>query len=50
MVVEAHGNVLAATSFLQGLAAGELTVAELAYRDPAYEVLITASARKAAAP
>ena len=49
VVVEAHGNVLAATSFLQGLAAGELTVAELAYRDPAYEVLITASARKAAA-
>ena len=34
-----HGNVLAAISFLQGLAAGELERAELAYRDPAYEVM-----------
>jgi SAM-dependent methyltransferase len=47
VIVEAHGNVLAATAFLQGLAAEELTAEELAYRDPAYELLITARARKA---
>lgn len=44
--VEAHGNVLAATSFLQGLAAEELRQEELNYRDPAYETLITVRAVK----
>jgi glycosyltransferase involved in cell wall biosynthesis len=44
--VEAFGNVLAAGAFLQGLAAGELTHAELDARDPQYEVLITVRARK----
>ena len=47
VTVEAHGNVLAATAFLYGLAAGELRGTELAYRDPAYELLITARVRKA---
>lgn len=44
--VEAHGNVLAAVAFLHGLAAEELTEAELAHRDPDYEVLIAARAVK----
>jgi glycosyltransferase involved in cell wall biosynthesis len=38
--IEAHGNVLAAISFLHGLAAEELRQEELDYRDPSYEVLI----------
>jgi SAM-dependent methyltransferase len=42
--VESHGNVLAATAFLQGLAAFELTSRELGYNDPAYQVLITVRA------
>jgi hypothetical protein len=46
VVVEAHGNVLAATAFLHGLAAHELGMVELAYRDPAYELLVTARAQK----
>jgi GT2 family glycosyltransferase len=50
VAVGAHGNVLAATAFLQGLAAEELRPGELAHCDPAYEVLLTARARKAAAP
>jgi SAM-dependent methyltransferase len=36
-----YGNVLAATAFLQGLATQELTTAELDYRDPSYQMLIT---------
>jgi SAM-dependent methyltransferase len=44
--VEAHGNVLAAISFLHGLAAEELRRRELDTRDPAYEVLITLRAVK----
>lgn len=44
--VEAHGNVLAATSFLQGLAVDELSREELDYRDPSYDVLITVRAVK----
>jgi glycosyltransferase involved in cell wall biosynthesis/SAM-dependent methyltransferase len=39
--VEAHGNVLTSISFLHGLAAKELRRAELDYRDPAYELLVT---------
>lgn len=44
--VEAHGNVLAAIAFLEGISAQELTGAELDYRDPDYEVLITVRATK----
>ncbi|MBA2516776.1 MAG: methyltransferase domain-containing protein [Solirubrobacterales bacterium] len=44
--VEAAGNVLAAVSFLQGLAAGELRPHELDSRDPDYEMLITIRAVK----
>lgn len=46
VTVEAHGNVLVATSFLQGLASEELRQEELDYRDPAYETLITVRAVK----
>jgi SAM-dependent methyltransferase len=48
--IRSHGNVLAATSFLQGLAAQELTHEELDYRDPSYEVLITLRAIKPEVP
>jgi SAM-dependent methyltransferase len=41
MTIEYYGNVLAATAFLQGLATQELTTAELDYRDPCYQMLIT---------
>jgi SAM-dependent methyltransferase len=41
-----HGNVLAATSQLQGLAASELTPDELADTDTDYQVIITARAAK----
>jgi SAM-dependent methyltransferase len=44
--VEAHGNVLAAAAFLYGLAADELRQEELDYRDPLYQVSITARASK----
>lgn len=44
--VETKGNVLAATSFLQGLCAEELTPEELDYNDPAYQVLISVRAVK----
>ncbi len=44
--VEAFGNVLAAISFLQGLAVEELRQEELDYRDRQYEVIITARAVK----
>lgn len=44
--VEVYGNVLAATAYLQGLAAEELTGAELDHRDPDYELLIGVRARK----
>ena len=43
---EAHGNVLAATAFLYGLTAGELSQRELDDRDPDYELLITVRAVK----
>lgn len=39
--VRSHGNVLAACAFLYGLAAEELTEAQLAHRDPDYELLTT---------
>ena len=45
--VSSEGNVLAAVSFLQGLAAEELQPAELDQRDPDFEVIITVRAVKA---
>lgn len=47
--VEAFGNVMAAMSFLHGLAVEELTPEELDYREPGYDVTITVRAVKAAA-
>ncbi len=44
--VRAHGNVLAATAFLYGLAAEELQQEDLDHSDADYELLITARAAK----
>ena len=44
--VETYGNVLTATSFLQGIAAEELTKKELFKRDNDYQVTITIKAVK----
>jgi hypothetical protein len=44
--VTSHGNVLASTAFLQGIAAEELNSAELDHRDPLYPLLITVRAVK----
>jgi hypothetical protein len=44
--VRSYGNVLAAVSFLEGIAAEELERDELAYNDPDYQVLIVARAVK----
>jgi SAM-dependent methyltransferase len=44
--VEAFGNVLAATSFLYGLAEEELTREELDYHEPGYAVTIAVKASK----
>jgi glycosyltransferase involved in cell wall biosynthesis/ubiquinone/menaquinone biosynthesis C-methylase UbiE len=44
--VEAYGNVLSATAFLQGLAAEELNREELDHKDPQYPVTITVRAAK----
>ena len=46
VAVEAHGNVLAAVAFLEGLAAEELTPDELAEVDPLYPLLLTVRAVK----
>jgi SAM-dependent methyltransferase len=46
--VESHGNVLAAVSFLHGLAAEELRSAELDDHDPDYQLVITVRAEKPA--
>jgi len=46
--VEACGNPLAATAFLQGVAAEELTEAELDYVDAQFEMLIGVRAEKPA--
>jgi hypothetical protein len=45
---EVWGNVLAATAFLQGVAAEELRRRELEHLDPLFEVLIAVRARKPA--
>ena len=44
--VEAYGNVLACTAFLQGLAVEDLRHDELAHRDQRYEMLIAGRAIK----
>lgn len=44
--VEAHGNVLAAISFLHGVASEELRRKELDFSDPDYEILIALRAVK----
>jgi SAM-dependent methyltransferase len=44
--VEAHGNVLAAISFLHGLASEDLRRKELHFTDPDYEILIAIRAVK----
>jgi SAM-dependent methyltransferase len=46
--VDARGNVLAATAFVQGIAHQELTVAELDHYDPDYPVTVTLRAVKPA--
>jgi SAM-dependent methyltransferase len=50
LAVESHGNVLAAASFLYGLAAEELTQAEIDATDPRYPVIVAARAVKAEGP
>jgi hypothetical protein len=45
--VQAYGNALSATAYLYGLAAEELSPAELGHVDPHYEVMICALATKA---
>lgn len=45
--VAAHGNVLAATAFLQGLSAGELRPEELDRDDPQYPLVVTVRAERA---
>ena len=50
LAVESHGNVLAAASFLYGLAAEELTQAEIDASDPRYPVIVAARAIKAEGP
>jgi glycosyltransferase involved in cell wall biosynthesis/SAM-dependent methyltransferase len=45
--VESHGNVYAATAFLQGLAVEELKRAKLDVEDDSYPVVLTVRARKA---
>jgi hypothetical protein len=46
VTVEAHGNILAALTFLHGLAVEELRQEELDFHDPDYEVVITVRAVK----
>lgn len=46
VTVTSHGNVLAATAFLQGISVEELTPAELDHRDEDYQLLITVVAIK----
>jgi SAM-dependent methyltransferase len=47
LTIESRGNALSATAFIQGLAAEELTPAELDVTDPAYPVSIGLRAVKA---
>ena len=45
--VEAYGNVLASTAFLQGLCVGDLSRDELDHRDQRYQMLVAGRAVKA---
>ena len=45
--VEAFGNVLSSTAFLQGLCTGDLSASELDHRDQRYQMLIAGRAVKA---
>lgn len=49
VTIGSRGNVLASVAFLEGLAAGELTEAELDHQDLEYQMLITARAVKSEA-
>jgi len=44
--VQAYGNVLASTAFLQGLCAGDLSRDELEHRDQRYQMLVAGRAVK----
>jgi hypothetical protein len=44
--LETHGNVLAATAFLHGIAFEELRTSELDYDDPDYQVIVAVAATK----
>ena len=44
--ISTHGNVLAATAFLHGLAVEDLRTRELNHIDPQYELVITVRAVK----
>lgn len=46
LTIEQFGNLLAATSFLHGLAAEELPQEKLEYRDPAFPLIIGVRAKK----
>jgi hypothetical protein len=46
VTVGTHGNVLVACAFMHGMAAHELTVKELNFHDPNYQVVITVRADK----
>lgn len=48
VMVEVHGNVLAATAFLHGMVVTDLTRRELDYCDPDYQLIIAVRAVKAA--
>ena len=48
VAVESHGNVLAASAFLYGMADHELTPSELDHHDPPYDMVITVRAVKGA--
>jgi SAM-dependent methyltransferase len=48
LTIRTYGNVLAATAFLHGLAAEELSPGELNYHDPDFEMIIAVRAVRAA--
>jgi SAM-dependent methyltransferase len=50
VTVEGHGNVLAAVAFLYGIAAEELTDADLAVEDPRFPIIICARIFKPHSP
>ena len=44
--IGAYGNALSASAFLHGIAAEELSAAELNAYDPDYDMIVTGVARK----